>query len=319
MRVAILSATRGWHTDELVEAISSLGHTGVVVSYQALEASLGRGAFDRRLDSESESLLDADAVLARIIPQGSLEQIIFRLNALHWLDARGVPVMNSPSAIERSVDKFLATALLDAAGLAVPDTFVCDTSESALRACGELGDVIFKPLFGSMGRGMVRVSDPDTACRVARAWEELRAVFYVQRAIAHEGRDIRVFIVGGRVVGAIERIAPPGDWRTNVARGGVARALDLPPEWGALAIRAAAAVGAAYAGVDLLPASNGEVYVLEVNGIPGWQALQAATGVRVAPVIVEHVCRMAAATTPAIPPVVPTVDSRRLTTPRRHR
>jgi RimK family alpha-L-glutamate ligase len=117
----------------------------------------------------------------------------------------------------------------------------------------------------------------------------MRSVFYVQRAIDHAGRDVRLFVVGGRVVGAIERTAPAGDWRTNVARGGSARAIDATPAWTDYAITAAGAVGADYAGVDLLLSPAGEVFVLEVNGIPGWQGLQSATGVDVAAAIVQQI------------------------------
>jgi RimK family alpha-L-glutamate ligase len=135
---------------------------------------------------------------------------------------------------------------------------------------------------------MVRVSDPAVAYRVVRSLEQVRAVFYVQRAVDHGGRDVRAFVVGGTVLGAIERWAPPGEWRTNVSSGGSARPFDLPPAWEQLALRAAAAVGADYAGVDLLPSPDGAVFVLEVNGIPGWQGLQQATGLDVAGAIVEH-------------------------------
>ena len=219
-------------------------------------------------------------MLARIIPSGSLEQIIYRVDALHWIEKRGVPVMNSPRAIERSVDKFYTTALLQEAGLPTPETVVCEGATEAMAAVAAMGDVIIKPIFGSMGHGMVRVSDPDVAFRVVRSLEQLRTVFYVQRAVDHGGRDIRVFVVGGRVLGAIERRAPDGEWRTNVSLGGSARPFELPPAWEQLALRAAAAIGADYAGVDLLPSRDGTVFVLEVNGIPGWQGLQAGHGHR---------------------------------------
>ena len=137
-----------------------------------------------------------------------------------------------------------------------------------------------KPLFGSMGLGMVRVSDEEMAFRVFRTIEQIRGVYYLQRTIDHEGRDVRAFVVGGRVFGAIERRAD--GWRTNLARGGSAQAGPALAEWSSLAVRAAAAVGAEYAGVDLLPARDGTVYVLEVNGIPGWRGLQEATGLDVA-------------------------------------
>jgi RimK family alpha-L-glutamate ligase len=298
MHVTILSARTGWHTDVLGRALAARGHTSQVVRYEALVARIGtRHGVSPALDAEDEHLLAADAVLARIIPNGSLEQIIFRVDALHWLEERGVRVMNTPRAIERCVDKFYTSALLQEAGLPTPETVVCEHAESAMDAVRALGTVIIKPIFGSMGHGMVRVCDPDTAFRVVRALESVRAVFYVQRALPNEGRDVRAFVVGRRVLAAIERRAPAGEWRTNVSRGGAAGAIDLPPEWEELAVRAARAVGADYAGVDLLAAADGLPYVLEVNGIPGWWGLQHATGVDVAAAIVEHLSAEIAAPT----------------------
>jgi ribosomal protein S6--L-glutamate ligase len=165
---------------------------------------------------------------------------------------------------------------------------VCEEAAEAMNAVRTMRDVVIKPIFGSMGHGLIRVSDPDLAFRVVRSLEQLRSVFYVQRVIDHAGCDIRVFVVGGRVLGAIERRAADGDWRTNVARGAAARSFKVPPAWEELALRAAAAIGADYAGVDLLPSRDGEVFVLEVNGIPGWQGLQQATAIDVAGAIVGH-------------------------------
>ena len=240
------------------------------------------------LTSERSSILDADAVLARIIPTGSLEQIIYRVDALHWIEDCGVPVMNSPRVLERCVDKFYTTALLQEAGLPVPETIVCEGARAAIAAVREMGEVIVKPIFGSLGHGIVRISDPDVALRVVEPLAQARSVFYIQRFVDHGGRDIRIFVVGGRVVGAIERTAPAGEWRTNVSRGGSVRPFELPAAWEQLALRATAAVGADYAGVDLLPSHDGAVFVLEVNGIPGWKGLQQATGVDVSGAIVEH-------------------------------
>jgi len=289
MQVAILSTPTGWHTDELSRALAERGHTSRVLPYEGLVARLGTGRnVARGLSIQSKAILDVDAVLARMIPNGSLEQIIYRMDSLHWIEKRGVPVMNSPRAIERSVDKFYTTALLQEAGLPTPETVVCEGAADAMAAVLAMGDVIVKPIFGSMGHGMVRISDPDVAFRVVRALEQTRAVFYVQRAVDHNGRDVRVFVVGGRVLGAIQRHASDGEWRTNVSRGGSARPFELPPAWEQLALRAAAAIDADYAGVDLLPSRDGTVFVLEVNGIPGWRGLQQATGLDVAGVIVDH-------------------------------
>ncbi len=284
MRVAILAARQGWHTDELCRALAARGHEGCVLPYEALVARLGGAA--PGFAAGGTDLGACDAVLARIIPAGSLEQIIFRVDALHVLEEQGIPVINSPRTIERTVDKLWTTAILEQAGLAVPETVVCESPDDAMAAFRALGDVIVKPLFGSMGLGMVRVSDEEMAFRVFRTLETLRSVYYLQRAIDHDGCDVRVFVVGGRVIGAIERSAP--GWKTNLARGGRARAVTLPAARVESALAAAKAVGADYAGVDLLPARDGTVYVVEVNGIPGWRGLQEATSSDVAGAIVEH-------------------------------
>ena len=294
MHIVVLSKP-GWHADELCRALAERGHTGRVLPYEGLIASLGAVS---SLSNGRTALLDADAVLARFIPGGSLEQLIYRLDALHWIEEHGVPVINSPRAIERSVDKFYTDARLREAGLPTPDTVVCERIDDAMPAVRAMlertppdgceGAVVIKPIFGSMGHGIVRVADPDVAFRVLQSLDRIRAVFYIQRAVDSGGRDVRVFVVGDRVIGAIERRASGGDWRTNVSRGGSARAFGVPDAWAALAQRAAAAIGADYAGVDLLPSKDGGVFVLEVNGIPGWQGLQRATGIDVAGTVVDY-------------------------------
>jgi RimK family alpha-L-glutamate ligase len=253
------------------------------VPYESLVASIGAPP---GLRGGAEELDRADAVFARIIPSGSLEQIIFRVDALHCLEERGTRVMNSPRAIERTVDKLWTSALLERCGLPTPRTVICEQADEAMAAYRALGDVIVKPLFGSMGLGMVRVTDEEMAYRVFRTIEQIRGVYYLQQAIEHEGRDVRAFVIGGRVFAAIERRAE--GWRTNLAQGGSARPFELPPAWTSLAVRAAAAAGAEYAGVDLLPARDGSVWVLEVNGIPGWRGLQEATGLDVAGALVDQ-------------------------------
>ncbi|MGH7509840.1 MAG: ATP-grasp domain-containing protein [Gemmatimonadales bacterium] len=282
MRIAVLAARAGWHTRELERAALERGHDAVVLPYEGLVATIGPAP---GLRSRSTELDEVDAVLARIIPSGSLEQIIFRVDALHRLEDRGIRVVNSPRAIERTVDKFWTSTLLERCGVLTPETVVCDSPDEALAGFRALGDVIVKPLFGSMGLGMVRISDEEMAFRVFKTIDRIRGVYYLQRTIDHLGADTRVFVVGGRVLGAIERQS--NGWRTNLARGGRARAASLTDECSALAIRAAAAVGADYAGVDLVVGSDGRIYVLEVNGIPGWRGLQEATGLDVAGRLVD--------------------------------
>jgi RimK family alpha-L-glutamate ligase len=283
VQLAVLAARAGWHTQELERAAAERGHRATILPYEGLVACIGPAP---GLRSRTTELDNVDLVLARIIPSGSLEQIIFRVDALHRLEDRGIRVVNSPRAIERTVDKFWTSTLLEQCGIPTPETVVCESPEEALAALRALGDVILKPLFGSMGLGMVRISDEETGFRVFRTIEQIRGVYYLQRALDHDGVDIRAFVLGGRLLGAIERRS--SGWRTNLARGGTARGVVLSDERSSLAVRAAAAVGAEYAGVDLLTARDGTTYVLEVNGIPGWKGLQEATGLDVAGRLIDY-------------------------------
>jgi RimK family alpha-L-glutamate ligase len=284
LKVAILGSSPGWHAEQMQRALERRGHTCVLLSVSRMLARIG---VEPRLSSLGADLDSFDIVLIRFIPRGSLEQIIFRMDALNLLEARGARVINRPQVIERTVDKLYTSGLLEQAGLPTPRTIVCEGSSDAMKAFAALGgDVIVKPLFGSMGRGLVRVEDEELAYRVFKALDLERAVYYLQETINHNGCDIRAFVVGGRVIAAIERVSD--DWRTNVARGARVRPTRLTAEQVDLCLRSAEVVGTEYAGVDLLSAPNGAQYLLEVNSIPGWQGLQSVSEINIAEEIVAY-------------------------------
>ena len=198
MRIALLSYGAGWHVRDLQRAARQRDHEAVSVDWRRVQAAV----------PHSSTLDGHDAVVVRTMPPGSLEQVVFRMDVLHVLEARGVHVLNPPRALETCVDKYLASARLAAAGLPTPATVLCQDAETAFAAFEKLGgDVVVKPLFGSEGRGIVRVSAPDLAYRTCRALEVTRSVFYLQEFVAHGGRDIRAFVVGGRLVAAMVRRA----------------------------------------------------------------------------------------------------------------
>jgi RimK family alpha-L-glutamate ligase len=284
LRVAVLGSTGGWHAARLERALTARGHECAFAPVTRMVGRIGSGLGVR---SRELALDGYDIVLVRGIPRGSLEQVVFRVDVLHALAAAGVRAVNDANAIERTVDKFLASSLLANAGLPTPRTIACERAAEALEAYSELGgDVIVKPLFGSMGSGIVRIEHPDVAERVFRALELERAVYYLQETLPHAGRDVRALVVGDRVVAAIERSGE--GWRTNLARGGQASPVRLDARQERLCVPAAAALGADYAGVDLLRTPDGRDYVLEVNGIPGWQGVERATGVDVAAALAQH-------------------------------
>src|SRR5919199_5910788 len=202
MRVAVIGSTGGWHAERLERAFSVRGHECAFAPVTRLVSRIEGGISVRGRDVALEG---CDVVIVRGIPRGSLEQVVFRVDALHALAAAGVRPVNGAPAIERTVDKFLASALLAAAGVPTPRTVACERAEDALQAFEHLGsDVIVKPLFGSMGFGMARVEDRDIAQRVFRALEIERAVYYLQETVPHDGVDVRAVVVGGSGITALE-------------------------------------------------------------------------------------------------------------------
>jgi RimK family alpha-L-glutamate ligase len=286
MHIAVLGSASSWYVDDLRRAAGDR-HEIVPVAYQELGSRVDAQGISVN-SSRQRKLSDFAAVLVRSMPPGSLEQVVFRMDALANLAAAGVRVVNPPRAIEVAVDKYLATTRLHDAGLLVPPTVVCQTAEQALVAFGDLGgDVVVKPLFGSEGRGITRVTDEAVALRVFRSLEQIGSALYLQQFVPHEGCDWRLLVLGDEVLGMQRR--HPHDWRTNISRGAVGEPLQVTAERADLAQRAARAVGATLAGVDLLPGKDGQLYAIEVNAVPGWRALAEVTGVDVAERVLRQI------------------------------
>ncbi|MEX2141669.1 MAG: RimK family alpha-L-glutamate ligase [Pirellulales bacterium] len=290
MRFAVLAAADSWYFADLRRAAVDR-HEIAAIPFRALGSSVSCSRAERgsevSIDACGVDIGSFDALLVRTMPSGSLEQVVFRMDALARLEAAGVPVVNPARAIECAVDKYLTIARLAVAGLPVPRTITCQTVAQALQAFDDLGgDVVLKPLFGSEGRGITRLKDRALAERAFRLLVDLGSVLYLQEFIPHNGADIRVLIVGNKVL-AMRRVNP-FDWRTNISRGAVAEAVEPRDEWVELARSAADAVGASVAGVDLLPGRDGQMYVIEVNAVPGWKALAGAHRRDVAAMVLEH-------------------------------
>ncbi len=286
MRFAVLAAPDSWYLRDLVRAAGPR-HEIVQVPFTEMGARIERDG-KLTLHSAGHDLADFDAVLVRTMPPGSLEQVVFRMDCLLRYEAAGGVVVNPPRAVESAVDKFLTSAKLAATGLCTPRTYCCQTAEEAMAAFEALGgDVVVKPIFGSEGRGIARLNDEALALRALKMLAQMGAVLYVQEFIAHEGFDLRLLVLGERVLAARRR--NPLDWRTNLSRG--AQAEPFVPDDGLVEIarRAAAAVGAPLAGVDLLPGRDGRLYALEVNAVPGWKGLSAAHQIDVAALVLEFV------------------------------
>ncbi len=288
-RVAIFTDEPGWHGRALRRWLAGRGIDSVFLSLTECRVRLEGDGHGLVLPGFDDAL--PYGVFVRGVPGGSLEEIVLRLDYLHLLGALGCPVFNSARAIECTVDKAMTSLLLNHRGLPTPATFVSEDA-AAVRAYVDeqlaAGHVLVKkPLFGSQGRGLVRI-------RSAADLPPLLPgeVAYLQRFVSTgDGpfRDCRVMVVGGRAIAAMERYSH--HWITNRAQGAACRSIPLNDALARLAEEAVAAVAADYAGVDLLRDADGRWLVTEVNGIPAWQGLERATGVGVTGLLGEAFLR----------------------------
>jgi tetrahydromethanopterin:alpha-L-glutamate ligase len=281
--VALVVEGTDWHVRVLVQAFAALGVRARPVNLQSC------GIETRRMFGLNIAGLDGrlpDAVLVRSMSGGTFQAVTLRLGILHALRENGVLVWNDARAIERCVDKSMTSFLLAQAGIPTPDTWAVESRETAraiVRRESVHGPLVLKPLFGSQGRGLKLISSQDDLPDA----EAVAGVYYLQRYVAVEGgdgfRDFRLLVSRGRVVAAMARQA--ASWITNVKQGGRPMAVVAGKELNELAVRAAAAVGAAFAGVDILYGADGRATVLEVNSMPAWSGLQKVTRASIATIL----------------------------------
>lgn len=227
---------------------------------------------------------ELDAVVIRAMPGGSLEEIVFRMDALAELQRCGVAVINPARTIEACVDKYLSLALLQRAGLPVPATFCGTSARSGLEFLEDMGGrAVLKPVFGSEGRGLMLLDDRDLATRVLDWLESNGQAIYLQEFVDHGHRDLRILVAGNELA-AMER-SNALDWRVNAARGAVVGPHEPAAEEADLARAACVATGAIVAGVDLARGANGRLVVLEINSAPGWKHLAGAVKLDVSAMI----------------------------------
>lgn len=276
---------KGFAIPQLVEAAERRNVKTIFIPMSKL--LLGVSA-DSPASFEELNLLDLDALIFRGFNLGSLEQVILRMDALHRLQRLGMKIYNPPSAIEKASDKFYASALLEEAGLPTPRCFVTEDEFEALRVFKDMGDVVVKPLFGSQGKGMTRVTDIETASRVFNNIAFSNLVIYMQEFVPHGNRDIRAFTIGEEVVAAMYRISD--SWKTNVFQGAKPVACKLKPELEELSIKAAKVIGCEYAGVDILEGPNGP-QIIEVNTSPTWKGLYQATKIPIADLLLDYILK----------------------------
>ena len=274
-----------WSSTQVREALTKRGIPYVCFTFPKLIARL---AYKPHFKVNNINILEElNALIIRPIGRGSLEELVFRMDMLYKLERSGFYIINPPEAIEHWVDKYDIRSILEGADVPVPRTAATENVAEALKAFKELGgDVVVKPIFGSRGQGATRIVDADIADTVFKAITFHHGVIYLQEFVAHGHSDIRAFVVDGRVVAAMRRVAE--GWKTNYSRGARPSSTSLSKEFEDLAVKASKAVGCKVAGVDILEGPTGPK-IVDVNSQPGWKGLQMVTKVNIADEIVNFV------------------------------
>ena len=289
-QIVIFSDTDGLHEDRLGQAFANRGAITSRVSLLDCQLNYGQNSTGISMPGYDDCL--PDAVFIRAIPDGSFEQVTFRLDVLHALEASGVIVYNNARSIERTIDKGMTSFLLAKDNIPSPHTWVCDSASEAKkiiqRESTKEQKLVLKPLFGNCGRGL-QLLDGDSVLPDA---DEVDGIYYLQKQVKRQGeqaRDWRVLVINNEAIVAMERISD--HWITNRARGGRCLPAVLTNEIRELAEAASRCVGTAYAGVDIIRDESGRFLVLEVNSVPAWRGLQSVVEKDISQLLADDLLR----------------------------
>ena len=291
MHLAILSRNANlYSTRRLVEAAELQGHTVRVID--TLRCYMNVTTNKPSIHYRGEELEEFDAVIPRI----GASVTFYGTAVLRQFEMMGVYTLSESVAITRSRDKLRSLQLLSRKGIGLPITGFAhspDDIPDLIRMVGG-APLVIKLLEGTQGIGVVLAETEKAAESVIQAFMGLKANIMVQQYIQEAGgADIRCFVIGDKIVAAMKRQAEPGEFRSNLHRGGSAELIKITPQERATATRAAKAMGLNVCGVDLLRSNQGPV-VMEVNSSPGLEGIEAATGKDIAGQIIEYITRNAA-------------------------
>jgi ribosomal protein S6--L-glutamate ligase len=292
LAMVILSRNRKlYSTRRLVEAARARGHEPRVLDTLRCNMILARG--EARLFYRGAEVTGIDVAIPRI----GASITGYGLAVVNQLDMMGVPVLANSIPIARSRDKLRALQLLGRFGIDIPRTAMCRYRDEVPQAVEQVGGLpcIIKLLQGTQGVGVMIASTMDEVKGMLDTLWTLGQEILLQELIAESlGKDVRAMVVGDRVVAAMRRTARTGEFRSNLHRGGEAEAVELPPEYQEAAVKATRVIGLEVAGVDMLE-SHGGPKIMEVNSSPGFEGLEAVTGLDIASLYVDHAAEFARA------------------------
>jgi ribosomal protein S6--L-glutamate ligase len=285
MRMLILSRNASlYSTSRIVLAARARGHHVTVIDPLDFQIVVARGKPALYVGGDRIARFDV------IIPRIGASITSYGLAVVRQFELMGVPVLNEAVSIAKSRDKLRALQLLARQRIDVPTT-VCARNPAGLDAALELVrgcPAIVKLQQGTQGIGTMIADTPQSAHALLETFWAMGQDIVLQEYVKEaKGRDVRIIVVGGKVVASMKRIAKKGEFRANLHRGARGQAVTIPPQYRAVAIRAAQAMGLEVAGVDMLEGKRGP-RVLEINSSPGLEGVERTTGVDVAGAIVRH-------------------------------
>ncbi len=288
MKIAILSrGPKLYSTRRILEAAEQRGHEVVVLDH--LKCVLGIEKGNPHIFYGGKEVLGIDAVIPRI----GTSVTFYGAAVVRQFEQMKVFSSVESQALVRSRDKLRSLQLLAKAGIGMPKTAFASIPKNIDNVIEIVGGapVVIKLLEGTQGIGVILAETHKSAKSVIESFLALKANILVQEFIKEAGgADIRAFVVDGKIVGAMKRQGLPGEFRSNLHRGGSASVLELSKEERETAIKSAKKLGLAIAGVDMLQSSRGPL-VMEVNSSPGLEGIEGATGVDIAAKIIEYVER----------------------------
>lgn len=284
MKIGVLTSSKGWHFEDLARAAGKR-HQLVQFSFNDISATIQDSGSDFFVGVHP--LQSLDCVLVRAMSPGSLEQVVVRMDLLFQLEKIGVCVINPAKSIEAAVDKYLSLCRLQQLSTSIPRSGVFQSVEPALQFLERCNlDAVYKPLFGSEGRGLQRITDRQSALRLFEDLISAQQVIYLQQFVRNVAKDLRLFVVGDRVFGMSRHNEL--DWRKNISLGAEGNVHHVTESERRLAFDCAGALGTSIAGVDVLLDDRGKYQVVEVNSSPGWQTLCKTLNVDIAAEILLH-------------------------------
>ncbi|MBK5191322.1 MAG: RimK family alpha-L-glutamate ligase [Methanosarcinales archaeon] len=281
----VLTDPEDWTAQAVLKNIEKRGAKAVPLNLATLSASVSNSDFS--IFNVDLTDVELDAIIVRDVGISlSLEQISFKFDLLRQFETY-MPVMNSSEAIQNAANKFFSFYLFKRAQLPIPRTMITPELDVALSAVETFESAVVKPIFGSQGEGIFKLenSQPDLKSKLTALLKE-GGVLYLQEFVPNPGRDIRVFVVGEEAIGAIYRVSVGGSFISNLSQGGTPVSCEVTEAMQELAIRAAKAVGADFAGVDLIEGKEG-LHLLEVNATPSGKGINRACGIDVTERIVD--------------------------------